>query len=151
MGSGIASQFGASRLLYGMGRGNALPARFFAAVHAKTGFPRNNVLLVGACMLAGVFLLTYEKGAELLNFGAFIAFMGVTWAIVHYKIRAKNKVKLALLMPLAGLLIDLFIWLNLSHSAQLLGILWIAAGLALFLSCGGPDRCRHVRIEFESN
>jgi putrescine importer len=62
MGSGIATQFGASRLLYGMGRGNALPAGLFGAVDARTGVPRNNVLLVGVCMLAGVFLLTYGKG-----------------------------------------------------------------------------------------
>ena len=86
-------------------------------------------------MLTGVFLLTYGQGAELVNFGAFIAFMGVNLAaIVHYKIRAKSKVKMALIVPLAGLLIDLFIWLNLSHSAQLLGTLWIAAGLALYFA-----------------
>jgi putrescine importer len=59
---------------------------------------------------------------------------------------------LALLIPLAGLLIDLFIWLNLSHSAQLLGILWIAAGLALYLvmrrSGTGADTSE---LKFESN
>src|ERR1039457_4064116 len=31
-GSGMAAQFGAARLLYGMGRSNALPAKFFGAV-----------------------------------------------------------------------------------------------------------------------
>lgn len=133
MGSGFASQFGASRLLYGMGRAHALPAKFFGAVDAKTGIPRNNVLLVGGCMLVGVFLMTYGQGAELLNFGAFIAFMGVNLAaLVHYKFRSKTPVKLALLVPLGGLLIDLFIWLNLSRNAQLLGILWIAVGLVLY-------------------
>src|ERR1700749_4900421 len=85
MGSGIASQFGASRLLYGMGRGKALPSGFFAAIQPKTGIPRNNVLLVGICMLGGVFLMTYGQGAELLNFGAFIAFTGVNAAsVIHY-------------------------------------------------------------------
>jgi putrescine importer len=133
MGSGFASQFGASRLLYGMGRAHALPAKFFGAVDGKTGIPRNNVLLVGGCMLVGVFLMTYGQGAELLNFGAFIAFMGVNLAaLVHYKFRSKTPVKLALLVPLGGLLIDLFIWLNLSRSAQLLGVLWIAVGLVLY-------------------
>ena len=39
MGSGIATQFGASRLLYGMGRGNALPLRFFGAVDIKNLSP----------------------------------------------------------------------------------------------------------------
>ena len=51
----------------------------------------------------GVFLLTYEKGAELLNFGAFIAFMGVNAAaLVHYKFRSKEKVRLPALAPLLG-------------------------------------------------
>ncbi len=92
VGSGIAAQFGAARLLYGMGRGNALPQRFFGVLSPKTAIPRNNVLLVGACTLLGVFLLTYQRGAELLNFGAFIAFMGVNAAaMVHYKFQIKRE------------------------------------------------------------
>ena len=68
MGSGIAAQFGASRLLYSMGRSGSLP-RFFGAVDERHHVPRNNVLLVGSTALAGAFLLTYEQGAELFEFG----------------------------------------------------------------------------------
>ena len=97
--------------------------------------------------------MTYGQGAELLNFGAFIAFMGVNLAaIVHYAIRGKSKAPGALVVPLAGLLIDLFIWLNLSHSAQLLGVLWIAVGLALYFvmrrSGTGADTSE---LQFDSN
>ena len=135
VGSGIAAQFGAARLLYGMGRGNALPQRFFGALSRKTAIPRNNVLLVGAATLVGVFLLTYERGAELLNFGAFIAFMGVNAAaLVHYRFRSKEKVLLPMGIPLAGLIVSGFIWLNLGHNAQLLGVAWIAIGLLLYWS-----------------
>jgi amino acid transporter len=133
VGSGIAAQFGAARLLYGMGRGNALPRRFFGVLSPKTAIPRNNVLLVGAITLVCVFLLTYERGAELLNFGAFIAFMGVNAAaLIHYKFRSKEKVLLPMGIPLAGLVISAFIWLNLGRSAQLLGFSWIAVGLILY-------------------
>jgi amino acid transporter len=133
LGSGVAAQFGAARLLYGMGKGGALPRRFFASIDPRTGVPHLNVIAVGACALLGAFLLTYERGAELLNFGAFIAFMGVNAsALVHYRFRSKEKVALAGTIPLLGLLISAFIWLNLSHSAQLLGVLWILVGLALF-------------------
>jgi amino acid transporter len=135
MGSGMAAQFGAARLLYGMGRADALPRRFFGVLSAKTAIPRNNVLLVGAATLLGVFLLTYERGAELLNFGAFIAFMGVnTAALIHYRFRSKEKVFLPALIPLAGLLVSGFIWLHLRHSAQLLGSVWIAVGLLVYWS-----------------
>jgi amino acid transporter len=133
MGSGMAAQFGAARLLYGMGRGNALPRGFFGAVHAASGVPRNNVLAVGACTLVGVFLLTYQRGAELLNFGAFIAFMGVNAAaLFHYRFRSQQRVFLAATIPTLGLLVSGFIWLNLNHSAQFLGIIWIGVGLLLY-------------------
>lgn len=133
MGSGIAAQFGAARLLYGMGRGNALPRSFFGSLSARTSIPRNNVLLVGACTLLGVFLLTYEKGAELLNFGAFIAFMGVNLAaLIHYRYRSNESVRFPVLAPLLGFAISAFIWLNLRHGAQILGTTWIGVGLIIY-------------------
>ena len=133
MGSGMAAQFGAARLLYGMGRANALPRRLFGAIAEKTGIPRNNVVIVGACTLLGAFLMTYESGAELLNFGAFIAFMGVNAAaFIHYKFRSSEKVLLPAAMPILGFVVSAFIWANLNHKAQLLGVAWIAVGLLLY-------------------
>jgi amino acid transporter len=145
LGSGMAAQFGAARLLYGMGRANALPSRIFAAIDARTGIPRNNVLIVGAATLLGVFMMTYESGAELLNFGAFIAFMGVNAAaLVHYKFRSKEKVFLPATMPLLGFVVSAFIWANLNHKAQLLGTVWILIGVTLYYimrrASAGPDQ-----------
>ena len=134
MGSGMAAQFGAARLLYGMGRANALPRRLFGAIEAKSGIPRNNVIVVGACTLAGAFLMTYESGAELLNFGAFIAFMGVNAAaFIHYKFRSSEKVFLPATMPVLGFVVSAFIWANLNHKAQWLGLAWIVVGLLVYL------------------
>lgn len=133
MGSGVAAQFGAARLLYGMGRDNALPRAFFGAISPRSSIPRNNVLLLGLITLAGSFTLSFERGAELLNFGAFIAFMGVNLAaLVHYKFRTKEKVLFPLLIPLAGFLVCGFIWLNLARTAQLLGAAWITVGLLVY-------------------
>jgi amino acid transporter len=133
MGSGIAAQFGAARVLYGMGRENALPRKFFGVVSPRTAIPRNNVLLLGAITLIGAFLLSFERGAELLNFGAFIAFMGVNLAaLVHYRFRSKEKVLLPGVIPLLGFLVCGFIWLNLTHAAQLLGATWLVVGLLVY-------------------
>ncbi len=138
LGSGIAAQSGSARLLYGMGRGNTLPRRFFGVLDPRTAIPRNNVLLVGLLTLVGTMILTYEKGAELLNFGAFIAFMGVNAAaFIHYRSRTAEKVPLAATIPLAGLLVSGFIWLNLGRNAQVLGFVWIAVGLVVY-------RLRHL-------
>ena len=134
MGSGIAAQFGAARLLYGMGRADALPKRFFGMVSPTTRIPRNNVLLLGAVTLLGAFLMSFEQGAELLNFGAFIAFIGVNAAaLVHYRFRSQEKVAFAALSPLCGILVCTFIWFNLNLNAKLLGATWIAVGLILYV------------------
>jgi putrescine importer len=134
MGSGIAAQFGAARLLYGMGRANALPRRFFGVVSLTSRIPRNNVLLLGAVTLLGTFLMTFAQGAELLNFGAFVAFIGVNAAaLIHYRFRSQEKVAFATLSPLLGILVCTFIWLNLNWTSKLLGAAWIAVGLVVYL------------------
>jgi putrescine importer len=138
-GSGMGAQLGAARLLYGMGRSSALPKSFFAVVDAKRHVPRNNVLFVGALALAGAFLLPaiagaatgYELGANLLNFGALIAFMGVNAAaFVRYYLHEKEKKLSNLLPPVFGFVICLLLWLNLSTKALIFGAIWMAVGIA---------------------
>src|SRR5208283_3525557 len=72
-GSGMGAQLGAARLLFGMGRSNALPKSFFGAIEPKRHIPRNNVVFVGAVSLIGAFILDFDLGAQMLNFGALIA------------------------------------------------------------------------------
>jgi putrescine importer len=131
VGSGMGAQLAAARLLYGMGRSDALPRGFFGAIEPKRRIPMNNVLLIGAIALAGAFLLSYERGVELLNFGAFIAFMGVNAAaFVRYFVRAPRKRWTNFAFPLLGFAICFFIWLNLSRPAKIAGGAWILIGLA---------------------
>jgi amino acid transporter len=131
IGSGMGAQLGAARLLYGMGRSEAIPKSFFGAIDPRTRIPRNNVILVGAIALAGAFLLSYEHGAELLNFGALIAFMGVNLAsLTHYYIRGNNRTLNNLWPPIAGFIICALIWWNLSPKAKIVGSIWMVAGVA---------------------
>jgi len=131
VGSGMGSQLAAARLLYGMGRNDALPKSFFGKISPKRQIPQNNVLLIGAIALIGAFVITYERGAELLNFGAFIAFMGVNAAsFMRYFVRSKEKSASSLLVPVLGFLICGFIWWNLSPPAKIVGTIWLAVGIA---------------------
>ncbi len=156
MGSGMGSQLAAGRLLYGMGRGNALPKAFFGAIEPKHRVPRNNILIVGGFALAGAGILeflaprlgggAYEIGAEALNFGAFIAFMGVNAAsFVHYWRHEKIRRLSGSIVPILGFLICGFIWIHLSHPALLLGAVWMAAGITY-----GAFRTRGFRTELVS-
>jgi putrescine importer len=130
-GSGMGAQLGAARLLYGMGRSNALPKSFFGAIDAKHHVPRNNVFFVGAIVLIGAFFLSYGLGAEMLNFGALIAFMGVNAAaFLRYFVRAEQKKLWNLIPPVLGFLICLGLWLNLSRPAIIAGSIWMIAGIA---------------------
>src|SRR5262244_3112232 len=87
-GSGMGAQIGAARLLYGMGRSRALPESFFGVLDPKRRVPRNNVFFVGAIALGGALLVSIGLGAEMLNFGALIAFMGVNLAaFLRYNVR----------------------------------------------------------------
>ena len=132
MGSAIAAQFGASRLMYSMGRDHSLPRKIFGAIEPRYQVPRNNVLIVGAIALLGALFLSYQQGAELLNFGAFIAFIGVNAAaLVYYGFRSREKVKLPVVIPALGILVCGFIWFHLTHSALLLGAVWVCVGIAV--------------------
>ena len=94
-------------------------ARFFGVLDPKRGIPRNNVLFTGALALAGAFLMSYQLGAEMLNFGAFIAFMGVNVAaFTRYFLRQQEKKLVNLLPPVLGFLICVYIWLSLAHTSQ---------------------------------
>jgi amino acid transporter len=141
LGSGMGSQLAAGRLLYGMGRGNALPRSFFGAIEPVRRVPRNNIVLVGAMALIGAGSLellsgplgggAYEIGAQALNFGAFIGFMGVNAASFVYMWREQNiRAPQTLGIPAVGFLICGFIWFHLSRPALILGTVWMLAGIA---------------------
>ncbi len=156
IGSGMGTQLAAGRLLYGMGRGNALPKSFFGAIEPKRRIPRNNIIAVGVFALAGSTLLellsgklgggAYEIGAQALNFGAFIAFMGVNASAIASWIKSKTAQKRTydsprpgrgllagffthLLPPAAGFVICAYIWWKLSMPAKIVGGIWMVAGI----------------------
>jgi len=130
VGSGMGSQLGAARLLYGMGRGNALPKSFFGAIEPNRRIPQNNVIFVGVLALAGTAVLTFERAAELLNFGALLAFMGVNAAsFTRYFLREREKKLSNVVVPVLGFAICLLLWLNLSYPAKIAGVVWMALGI----------------------
>ena len=146
VGSGMGSQLGAARLLYGMGRGNAIPKSFFGAIEPKRRIPRNNVLFVGLFALVGSAFLTFERAAELLNFGALLAFMGVNAAsFTRYFLRERTKDLSNLVVPVCGFSVCLLLWLTLSHPAKIAGVIWMALGIAY-----GAIRTRGFKAELVS-
>ncbi len=153
IGSGMASQLGAARLLYGMGRDDALPKHFFGVIEPRHGIPANNVLFVGGVALAGAFLMSYQLGAEMLNFGAFLAFMGVNAAaFARYTLRGESLHPWrGAFAPLAGFVVCLFLWLNLRWQAMLFGGLWMMTGVIYGAWKTRGFRAELVRFEIPSD
>lgn len=138
-GSGLTGTLGAARLLFGMGRDNVLPKGFFGKLKPGTSTPTNNILLIGGMSFVGAVLLyhignAYEHAAELLNFGAFLAFMGVNLACFwqfSIKVRAGYRRRLIVdaLLPLVGFVVCSYFWWNLNSLAKTVGGIWFAIGI----------------------
>lgn len=134
VGAGLTSQVGAARLLFGMGRENVIPRRIFAQLHPVRNTPWINILLLGILAFFGAQVLSYELTAELLNFGAFLGFMGVNAAVI-WKFwfrpahpRARNFL-LDLVVPALGFLFCAVIWLGLNPPAKIAGSIWLLIGV----------------------
>jgi len=139
-GSGLTGTLGAARLLFGMGRDGVLPRKFFGYLKPGSSTPTYNILLIGGIAFAGAVLLNhigsaYEHAGELLNFGAFLAFMGVNFAcfwqftVIAKKTGAQSKLLKDTILPLMGFAFCGLIWWNLNNLAKTVGGIWFAVGI----------------------
>jgi amino acid transporter len=132
LGSALTGQVGAARILFGMGRDNALP-RFFARLDARNN-PVINIWLIGALTLIGALALNYEQAATLINFGAFLAFMGVNLAVAREFFfrpptgHTRNWLT-DFFVPGVAFVFCLWIWLSLPVRAKVVGAAWCLLGL----------------------
>jgi amino acid transporter len=161
-GSGLTGTLGAARLLFGMGRDGVLPKKFFGYLKPGSSTPTYNILLIGAVAFAGAELLyhignAYEHAGELLNFGAFLAFIGVNFACFwQFTVLAQRKgVKWRIVqdavLPLIGFLVCGYIWWNLNHLAKTVGGIWFAIGILYVGYKTNWFRSAPVMIDFSDN
>ena len=131
VGSTLTGQVGAARLLYGMGRDGVLPRGTFGRLNPKTNAPAFNIILIGLLTAAGAFTLSYEHSAEVLNFGAFLAFMGVNASVVRtfYFERGHRGFLANVLTPVAGFAVCAVIWWSLPNLAKWVGGAWVLLGI----------------------
>jgi amino acid transporter len=161
-GSGLTGTLGAARLLFGMGRDNVLPKKFFGKLKPGTSTPTNNILLIGALAFVGAVLLNYigsayEHAGELLNFGAFLAFMGVNFAcfwqfsVISKKTGEKRKLLRDAILPLLGFAFCALIWFNLNVIAKTVGGIWFAIGILYVGYKTNWFRSKPVMIDFSDS
>ena len=132
LGSALTGQVGAARILFGMGRDKALPG-IFARLNHK-GNPVLNIWIIGILSLLVCPWLPYKYAVDLINFGAFIAFMGVNLAVIRefcFRPPAGHKRNglFDLVFPAIGFLFCVTIWWSLPNLAKIVGGIWLAIGL----------------------
>jgi amino acid transporter len=139
LGSGLTGTLGAARLLFGMGRDGVLPRKVFGYLKPGSNTPTYNIILIGLLSFGGAVLLNYvgsayQHAGELLNFGAFLAFMGVNLAVfwqfgVVTRPGHKRRWLRDAILPLFGFVFCALIWWNLNPLAKMAGGVWFAIGL----------------------
>jgi hypothetical protein len=120
-----------------MGRDNVLPRRVFAYLNVKSSNPIFNIVIVAVVAWIGSFLLSLEHAGVLLNFGAFLAFMGVNLAALRQcyflKPREERRFLADALVPVLGFLFCLAIWLSLPLVAKIVGGGWLLLGILYYV------------------
>jgi amino acid transporter len=147
---------GAARLIYGMGRDNVLPRSVFGYLSPRNQNPTRNILLIGIVAFVGALAVPFGVACDLLNFGAFLGFMGVNLAtlwsyyIVPRASHRRHFIKDAVL-PALGFFFCFIIWLGLPTLSKIVGGIWLSAGI---LYCGINTRGfrqRPVLFDFSEN
>jgi putrescine importer len=169
LGSGLTGGLGAARLLFGMGRDGVLPPKVFGHLDRKASTPTFNILIVGVLAYLGAIALGYtgsafEHAGEMLNFGAFLAFMGVNLStFVEFSLRRKQagpdkkaqfhwrRMLPDAVLPLLGFAFCGLIWWNLNIIAKTAGGIWLMLGIIYIAWKTRGFRVPPPRIDFSEN
>jgi putrescine importer len=132
---GLAGHVGASRLLYSMGRDDVLPRKIFGHLSPKKSNPIYNVWIVGILAYIGVLTIPWEHAAEIVTFGALLAFMGVNLvSLLHFwfspEAVGRRNFFLDAFIPGFGFVFCFALLISLQAWTKYAGLLWLGAGLA---------------------
>ena len=107
-----------------------LPGSVFGYFHPARAVPARNILLLAALAAAGALVIPWEQAVGLLNFGAFLSFMGVNAAAARRLYSAGSPMAA---LPVLGFFLCFVIWTHLPKTAWVAGGAWIVAGLVVAL------------------
>lgn len=150
----MTGQVGSAQRLFRMGRDKVLPGRVFAYLHPKRNTPTYNIWIMGGGSVCGH--AGYELAGEVLNFGAFLPFMGVNLAALrqfYFAVQTGRKRRLLTdaLAPRLGALFCLWICWNLPPVAKIAGVLWLLLRFAYDAVKTRGFRAEPVMIDFSES
>ena len=131
---GLAGHVGASRLLYSMGRDNVLPRKIFGYLSPKKSNPIYNVWIIGLLAYIGVITIPWEHAAEIVTFGALLAFMGVNLSALKHFWFSREAVGhrnffVDCFIPGFGIAFCFVLLISLQSWTKYAGITWLVLGI----------------------
>jgi amino acid transporter len=132
---GLAGHVGASRLLYSMGRDDVLPKKIFGYLSPTKSNPVYNIWIIGVLAYIAVITIPWEHAAEIVTFGALLAFMAVNLAALKHfwfsrdATRRRNFLVDAF-VPSFGIVFCFVLLISLQSWTKWAGIAWLVVGVA---------------------
>jgi putrescine importer len=116
-----------------MGRDDVLPKGIFGHLSAKKGNPVYNVWIVGALAYIAVLTIPWERAAEVVTFGALLAFMGVNLAALKHFWFSKEALRhrnffVDALVPGFGFVFCFILLISLQAWTKYAGLVWLVVG-----------------------
>lgn len=127
---------GQSRIFLGMSKDGLIPSTF-AKVDAESGVPRKNLFILGAIIAVVAAFTPINDLAHMTSFGTLFAFTMVCVAVWILRKKEPNlqrnfKVPALPVIATLGILINVYLILNLSKEAQMYSMIWLALGFVIY-------------------
>ncbi len=132
----LAAQAAISRIIFSMSRDRMMP-KVLNKVHPK--FQTPYVATIFVAIISLIITLAFAKSIDylssLVNFGALTGFLVLHVTVIYHFIFKKKSTQYGkhLVLPLVGIAIIGYVWLNLDPAAKTLGTIWVALGIIYYL------------------
>ena len=127
---------GQSRIFLGMSKDGLIP-KTFSKVNAATGVPRKNLMILGAVISVVAAFTPINDLAHMTSFGTLFAFTMVCVAVWMLRVKQPNlprsfRVPFLPVIATLGILINVYLIINLSIEAQTYSFIWLIIGVVIY-------------------
>ncbi len=127
---------GQSRIFLGMSKDGLIP-KTFSKVNSITGVPRKNLMILGAVIAIVAAFTPINDLAHMTSFGTLFAFTMVCVAVWMLRVKQPNlprsfRVPFLPVIATLGILINVYLIINLSIEAQTYSFIWLLLGVVIY-------------------
>ena len=142
----LAVFYGQTRIFFAMSRDGLIPRRF-AEVNPRTGAPVKVTIGLGVLIAILAALVPLSEIVKLVNIGTLFAFLLVNVGVIVLRRTRPDmprpfKVPFGPVLPVIGILLVLYLMIDLPGTTWIRFVIWLAAGLVIYAVYG----YRHSRL-----